>query len=151
MAFQSSSDHNLLRFLTAQESTYDMALSEITRGKKQSHWMWFIFPQIQGLGFSETSKRYAVKDLREAEAFMTHLLLGNRLVTICEALMQNKNNDAYSIFGSPDDMKLLSCMTLFSSVKNAHPFYRSCTEVFWRCKRWENVTHYQCRNLVSYL
>ena len=90
MAFQSSSDHNLLRFLTAQESTYDTALSEIKRGKKQSHWMWFIFPQVQGLGFSETYKQYAVKYLREAEAFMTQLLLGKRLVTICEALMQNK-------------------------------------------------------------
>ena len=93
--------------------------------------MWFIFPQIQGLGFSETSKRYAVKDLREAEAFMTQLLLGNRLVTICEALMQNKNNDACSIFGSPDNMKLLSCMTLFSSAKNAHPVFTEVAEKFF--------------------
>ena len=93
--------------------------------------MWFIFPQIQGLGFSETSKWYAVKDLREAEAFITTRLLGNRLVTICEALMQNKNNDAYSIFGSPDDMKLLSCMTLFSSVKNAHPVFTEVAQKFF--------------------
>ena len=98
--------------------------------------MWFIFPQIQGLGFSETSKLYALKDLREAEAYMTNRLLGNRLVTICEALMQNKNNDACSIFSSPDDMKLLSFMTLFSSAKNAHPvFTEVCRDVFWRCKR----------------
>lgn len=83
------------------------------------------------MGFSETSKRNAVKDLREAEAFITNRLLGDRLVTICEALNAKQNNDAYSIFSSPDDMKLLSCMTLFSSVKNAHPVFTEVAGKFF--------------------
>lgn len=78
-----ATEHNLERFIDAQRTDYDTALSEIKRGRKQSHWMWYIFPQIEGLGFSETSKYYAIKDKEEAEAFLKHEVLGNRLIRIC--------------------------------------------------------------------
>src|ERR1700712_3602879 len=93
----------LQRFIDAQEMNYENALSEIRNGKKRSHWMWYIFPQIQGLGYSETSRYYAIKDLNEAEAFLQHPVLGSRLVDICIALHQSDSNSANKIFGSPDD------------------------------------------------
>lgn len=123
--------NDLQRFINAQESVYATALAEITRGRKQSHWMWFIFPQIQGLGFSETSKFYAIKDLNEATAYLNHPVLGSRLVRICEALMHLEGNDAHKIFGSPDDVKLKSSMTLFASVKNTPPVFQAVLEKFF--------------------
>ena len=105
---------SLKRFIDAQKTVYETALSEIKNGKKQSHWMWYIFPQIQGLGFSETSKYYAIKDIKEAEEFLKHPLLGSRLIEICNQLLALKSNDANKIFGSPDNLKLKSSMTLFS-------------------------------------
>ena len=80
-----SSEYNLERFIDAQEASYEIALSEIKSGRKKSHWMWYIFPQVQGLGFSETSKFYAIKDIGEAKAFLEHPILGERLVRICNA------------------------------------------------------------------
>ena len=109
-------ENDLNRFLTAQEDHYENALSEIKSGKKTSHWMWFIFPQFKGLGFSETSKFYSIKSLKEAEEYLNHPILGARLKEITEVLIDLDENDAHKIFGSPDDMKLHSCMTLFSEV-----------------------------------
>lgn len=83
-------NYNLQRFISAQEKDYPIALSEIKRGKKQSHWMWYIFPQIQGLGFSETSKFYAIKDIHEAEEFLNHPVLGSRFIRICNELLNLK-------------------------------------------------------------
>ena len=83
-----SDENNLQRFITAQETFYDTALAEIKKGRKQSHWMWYIFPQIQGLGFSETSKFYAIKDINEAKEFLMHPVLGERLIRICNELLQ---------------------------------------------------------------
>lgn len=120
------------RFIDAQETKYDIALAEIKSGRKQSHWMWYIFPQIQGLGFSEMSKRYAIKDLAEAEAFLQHPLLGNRLVAICKALLTLESNDAYAIFGSPDEAKLKSSMTLFSSITNSDPVFQQVLDKFFK-------------------
>jgi uncharacterized protein (DUF1810 family) len=117
--------YNLERFLTAQEYVYQTALSEVSSGRKQSHWMWFIFPQIQGLGFSDFSKYYAIKDLKEAEAYVQHPVLGSRLLCMCKALLNLESNDAHYIFGSPDDVKLKSSMTLFSSVANADPIFQA--------------------------
>lgn len=117
------SGHNLQKFIDAQENVYSGAIEEIKRGRKQSHWMWFIFPQIQGLGFSPTSKLYAIKDIREAEIFLHHPLLGRRLIEISNELLQLESNNAHAIFGSPDDMKLQSSMTLFSSVHDADPVF----------------------------
>lgn len=126
-----SNHSNLERFIKAQESSYDRAFSEIKNGKKQSHWMWYIFPQIQGLGFSETSKYYAIRDKAEAEAFMAHAVLGPRLIAICQQLMSVKSSDAYQVFGSPDDMKLQSCLTLFASLPNANPVFQSLLKKYF--------------------
>ncbi len=92
---------SLQRFVDAQASTYPIALAEIKSGKKKSHWMWFIFPQVQGLGSSETARYYAIKDTEEATAFSQHPLLGSRLEEICQALHGLQQNSASEIFGYP--------------------------------------------------
>ena len=124
-------ENNLKRFIDAQEADYQLALAEIKNGRKQSHWMWYIFPQIQGLGFSETSKFYAIKNINEAEEFLNHAVLGSRLVHICNELLKLKSNDANKIFGSPDDLKLKSSMTLFSSLHNTSPVFQLVLEKFF--------------------
>jgi len=123
---------SLQRFLDAQETTYSLALSEIKRGKKQSHWMWYIFPQVQGLGFSTTSQYYALTDAPEAEAFAQHPLLGSRLVRISEALLELPSNDATRILGSPDDAKLKSSMTLFASLPDPNPVFQRVLGKFFQ-------------------
>lgn len=105
---------DLNRFLVAQENKYEQALAEIKSGKKRSHWMWFIFPIYKGLGLSETAQYYAIQNMDEAEAYLHHPILGNRLREISLALLQHTGDNPHEIFGSPDDMKLKSCMTLFS-------------------------------------
>ncbi|MBK5970955.1 MULTISPECIES: DUF1810 domain-containing protein [Thiorhodovibrio] len=106
--------HDLHRFVQAQAQHYDQALSEIRAGRKQSHWMWYIFPQFAGLGFSATSRHYAIKSLAEAAAYLQHEILGSRLVECCEAVLGVTGRSAHDIFGSPDDIKLRSCATLFN-------------------------------------
>ncbi len=108
--------HDLARFVAAQEGDYETARAEVRAGRKRSHWMWYIFPQIDGLGFSEMSRRYAIKGRAEAGAYLKHPLLGPRLVEICEAALAVDGRTANEIFGSPDDMKLKSCATLFAAV-----------------------------------
>src|SRR5665647_1966372 len=103
-----TNDNNLKRFIDAQDRDYPIALSEIKNGKKRGHWMWYIFPQIQGLGFSETSKFYAIKNTNEAKEFLKHPLLAARLIDICNELVNLPTNDANKIFGNPDDLKLCS-------------------------------------------
>ena len=104
---------DLSRFVKAQEHDYAQALREIRAGRKRSHWMWYIFPQIQGLGFSSTAQYYAIRDLNEAKAYLAHPVLGPRLKEISEALLELDGLSAHEIFGYPDDLKLRSCMTLF--------------------------------------
>lgn len=108
--------YNLNRFVQAQEAHYAQALAEIKCGHKQSHWMWYVFPQYEGLGFSPTSKRFAIKSLAEAEAYLDHPVLGSRLREITGAIMGITGRSANDIFGSPDDLKLQSCATLFASI-----------------------------------
>jgi uncharacterized protein (DUF1810 family) len=108
--------HNLNRFVQAQRDHYERALSEIKSGRKQSHWMWFIFPQIDGLGFSPTSKVYAIKSIAEANAYLGHPVLGPRLLEIAEATVRVEGRSARDVFGSIDARKLKSCATLFASV-----------------------------------
>jgi uncharacterized protein (DUF1810 family) len=108
--------YNLSRFLQAQEDDYEQALSEIKDGRKRSHWIWYIFPQIDGLGFSPTSKRYAIKSIEEARAYLEHPILGPRLRECAEAALGVEGRSAREIFGSPDDLKLRSCATLFACV-----------------------------------
>ena len=108
--------HDLSRFVEAQVEDYDQALSEVRAGRKRSHWMWYIFPQFDGLGLSSTSRRYSIKSIAEAEAYLRHPVLGPRLVECCEAVVGVNARSASDIFGSPDDMKLRSCATLFARV-----------------------------------
>ena len=108
--------HDLDRFVQGQRDDYDRALAEIRRGRKESHWMWYIFPQFQGLGSSATSRRYAIKSRAEAEAYLRHPVLGQRLLTCAEAALGVEGRSALDIFGSPDDCKLHSCATLFAAV-----------------------------------
>jgi uncharacterized protein (DUF1810 family) len=110
---------DLARFLHAQESVYDAALSEIRDGRKRSHWMWFIFPQFQGLGISATAQFFAIRSVDEARAYLVHPVLGPRLVECAEALLQLRGRTARQICGSPDDLKLRSSATLFASVAPA--------------------------------
>jgi len=129
--FITMNEHDLSRFLVAQERDYATALAEIRNGKKRSHWMWYIFPQITGLGFSETSKFYAIKDRVEAETYLQHPVLGKRLIEISEALLVLNDNDATHIFGSPDDMKLKSSMTLFAALPGANPVFTEVLNKFY--------------------
>ena len=122
---------DLKRFVDAQASDYSIALSEIKQGRKRTHWMWYIFPQIQGLGFSETSKYYAIRDVKEAINFLKHPVLGNRLINICQILIDLPGNDANKIFGSPDDMKLKSSMTLFASLPESNPVFQLVLDKFF--------------------
>ena len=114
---------NLQRFLDAQARDYAAALAEIKSGRKRSHWMWYVFPQVQGLGFSSTSQHYAIRDLAEAAAYLKHPVLGKRLVEISTALLELAGSDANRVFGSPDDLKLKSSMTLFAAVPGAHAVF----------------------------
>ena len=105
--------YDLSRFKKAQEHSYETALSEIRAGEKQSHWMWFIFPQLEGLGFSEIAQYYGIKGIEEACAYLADDLLRARLVEISQALLALESNDATQVMGYPDDLKLKSSMTLF--------------------------------------
>lgn len=112
-------EQDLNRFIKAQENSYEEALSEIRSGRKRSHWMWYIFPQFKGLGFSETSKYYSIKDLDEAKRYLNHPILGERLKLITKELLALNENNANKVFGSPDDLKLKSSMTLFAAINTS--------------------------------
>ena len=118
------------RFIKAQETDYAIALSEIKRGRKRSHWMWYIFPQIKGLGFSSTAQYYAIQNKKETEDYLAHPVLGKRLLEISEALLEIENNDAGRVFGYPDDMKLKSSMTLFYLVSGNDIFKKVLDKFF---------------------
>ncbi len=106
--------YDLQRFLAAQESVSDRALAELNGGRKQSHWMWFIFPQARGLGQSATARRYGIGSLEEARAYLAHPLLGPRLLAVTEAATNAPTPSLHALFGSPDDLKFVSSMTLFA-------------------------------------
>ena len=108
--------HDLDRFVDAQANDYTRALAEIKAGRKRSHWMWYIFPQIHGLGSSAMSRRYSIKSIAEARAYRDHPVLGPRLVEISGATLSLEGRSALDIFGSPDDLKLKSSATLFAGV-----------------------------------
>jgi len=122
---------NLFRFIEAQERSYSIALEEIKKGRKQGHWMWYVFPQIQGLGHSPTSQYYAIQDIEEAAEYLNDTVLGTRLIEACNELLKLDCNDAYSIFGSPDHLKLKSSVTLFSQVENVNPVFTAILEKFF--------------------
>ena len=125
---------DLSRFIKAQETDYERALSEIRSGHKRSHWIWYIFPQIAGLGFSSTAQYYAIKDREEAEDYLKNDLLRERLVEISEALLQLESNDAGDVMGYPDDLKLRSSMTLFHEVAPEIDVFQKVLDKFFEGK-----------------
>ena len=105
---------DLGRFIGAQDSVYERVLAELRDGRKRTHWMWFVFPQIAGLGHTSTARHYAIKSLAEARAYLDHPVLGKRLRECAEVLLAVEGRSASAIFGYPDDLKLCSSMTLFA-------------------------------------
>ena len=136
----------LTRFLDAQNMLYLKALSEIKDGLKQSHWMWFIFPQLQGLGRSETAKFYAINNIDEAAAYLAHPVLGKHLIQISEALMNIEGRTANDIFGSPDHMKLRSSMTLFANVPDTDPIFEKIIGKYFNGLQDELTLHLLLKN-----
>ena len=130
-----SDPYNLSRFVQAQEDDYERALSEIRSGRKRSHWMWYIFPQYDGLGSSAASKRYAIRSLAEAEAYLRHPVLGPRLVECAEAALAVESDSASEVFGFPDDMKLRSCATLFAHVSPSGSVFERLLDKYFRGER----------------
>ena len=124
--------YNLDRFLTAQETTYIEALSEIKKGEKQSHWMWFIFPQIAGLGFTDYNVYYAIKNLEEATLYLKHPVLGKRLIEISKAVVEINGKTANEIFGKQDERKLKSCMTLFAQISKTDPIFQKVLDKYYQ-------------------
>ena len=123
--------YDLSRFLEAQKNSYDTALREIKAGRKRSHWMWYIFPQIRGLGYSAMAQHYAIRDLGEAREYVQHPVLGPRLIEISEALLALDGSDPRRVMGSPDDLKLRSCMTLFQCAAPDQPVFGKVLNKFY--------------------
>ena len=121
---------DLARFVDAQSADYDHALQELRSGTKRSHWMWYVFPQFQGLGSSDTSRRYAIRSRAEAAAYVAHPMLGPRLRECAEALLAHHGRSARQILGSPDDLKLRSSATLFAEVDGAGVFTQLLQQFF---------------------
>jgi uncharacterized protein (DUF1810 family) len=127
--------HNLNRFVLAQEDDYAQALAEIRSGRKRSHWIWYIFPQFEGLGFSSMSRQYSIKSVAEAEGYLKHPTLGPRLRECCEAALSVEGRSAFEIFGSPDDMKLRSCATLFACASPPGSVFDRLLEKYFQGQR----------------
>ncbi len=119
------------RFVQAHRSDYQRALSEIRSGKKTSHWMWYIFPQVKGLGHSPTSAYYGIRDLDEAKAYLADPVLGAHLVEICNALLSLDTNDATEVMGQPDDKKLRSSMTLFDAAAESSDVFQRVLDKYY--------------------
>lgn len=133
-----SDPYDLNRFVEAQSPAYDQALAELRAGRKRTHWMWFVFPQIEGLGSSDTARFYAIADRAEAAAYLKHPLLGPRLRQCAAALLGVEGRTGLEILGSPDDLKARSCMTLFAELPDADPVFRQVLEKYYAgepCRR----------------
>ncbi|WP_222909007.1 DUF1810 domain-containing protein [Pseudomonas sp. DNDY-54] len=123
--------HDLQRFVEAQIPVYERALEELRAGHKQSHWMWFVFPQIAGLGHSAMAQRYAISGVDEARAYLEHPLLGPRLQACAQAMLLHRDRSARQILGSPDDLKLRSSMTLFAAIAPEQPLFQQVLDTFF--------------------
>jgi uncharacterized protein (DUF1810 family) len=123
--------HNLQRFVTAQAQDYERALRELQRGQKESHWIWYIFPQVAGLGHSSTAQDYAIQSRDEAVAYLGHAVLGDRLQRCCEALLQHQGKSIQEIMGFPDDLKLRSSMTLFAMLSAQNSIFHQVLAAFY--------------------
>ena len=131
--------YDLDRFLKGQARNYDAALQEIREGCKRSHWMWYVFPQIQGLGYSSTAQYYAIRDLGEARAYLQHPILRERLLEISNALLALDSHNASAVFGWPDDMKLRSSMTLFAQAEPSCDVFQRVLDQYFNGKMDENT------------
>lgn len=127
----STDSFDLGRFVAAQDGVYERALAELSSGRKRSHWMWFIFPQIDGLGHSSTARSYAIKSLEEAKAYLAHPVLGARLEQCAETALDIDGRSVTEIFGYPDDVKLRSSMTLFAFISGTESVYEQVLEKFF--------------------
>jgi uncharacterized protein (DUF1810 family) len=122
---------NLERFVEAQNNTYARAVTELRQGRKQSHWMWYIFPQLRGLGRSATAQAYGIASLEEAAAYLAHPVLGARLAECTELAIAANKAEASGIFHFPDDLKFRSCMTLFAAAPGASPVFAAALEKYY--------------------
>ena len=139
---KATTDMTFDHFLKAQEGSYETALSEIKRGCKTGHWMWFMFPQLQGLGSSATAQKYALGNLNEAKEYLAHPLLGARLIQLTEAFASVENKSAYQILGTPDDLKMKSSMTLFSFCAGEGSVFHQILQKYYdgqRCPYTERI------------
>ena len=127
--------NSLDRFLEAQERMYETALKEIKNGEKESHWMWYIFPQLRGLGRSQMAYVYGINGLEEAKAYLTHPVLSARLIEISEALLEHKDKDIEDILGDVDAMKLRSSMTLFALISEENSVFHQVLDFFFNCEK----------------
>lgn len=125
----------LSRFITAQDIVYARVLEELKSGRKRSHWMWYIFPQVDGLGYSATSKHYAIKSMDEARAYLNHPVLGSRLLECVNAVLAIEGRSASDILGYPDDLKLKSSMTLFASVAGPDSVFARVIDKYFQGER----------------
>lgn len=128
-------NYEISRFTKAHQSDYQRALSEIKNGKKESHWMWYIFPQIKGLGRSSMSEYYGIQDLDEAKEYLADPILGKHLIEICNALLSLDTNDATEVMGRPDDRKLKSSMTLFDTATEALDIFQMVLDKYYHGKK----------------
>ena len=122
---------DLDRFVQAQAPVYDRVVAELHAGRKRTHWMWFVFPQLAGLGFSAMAQRYAIGSLGEAQAYLAHPVLGPRLRECSGLVLAARERDIHRIFGSPDDLKFRSCMTLFQRAAPGEPVFGHCLDRFF--------------------
>ena len=118
------------RFIAAQQTTYASALIELRAGHKRGHWMWFIFPQLRSLGRSETARMFGLEDLAEAESYLRHPVLGQRLIDATNTVLDSGDNSLRDIFGYPDDLKFISSMTLFSATNQAPKIFQQALQKF---------------------
>ena len=132
--------YNLARFISAQQRIYDSVLAELRSGQKRSHWMWFIFPQFEGLGHSPTAQHYAITSIGEARRYLEHPVLGVRLLECAEAVLAVEGRSVSAIFGYPDDLKLKSSMTLFASAaENPHSVFLRVLEKYFHGEQDERT------------
>ena len=123
--------YDLERFITAQKRDYEKALEQVRSGRKTSHWIWYIFPQMKGLGMSGMSEYYGIKSLLEAKAYMEEKVLRDNLIEISAALLPHKDRSAGQIFGYPDNLKVCSCMTLFAHAAPQYPVFREVLDKYY--------------------
>lgn len=128
-------NYEISRFMKAHQTDYQRALSEIKNGKKVSHWMWYIFPQLKGLGRSSMSEYYGIKDLDEAKVYLADPILGKHLIEICNALLSLDTNDATEVMGRPDDRKLKSSMTLFDAATESLDIFQMVLDKYYNGKK----------------